>query len=310
MPKKTILLTGSGGMVGQNLLEHPDISSYDILSPRSNELDLRDFEKVENYLLKYKPEMIIHAAGKIGGIQANLREPVSFLVDNLDMGRNVVMGAYKSGIKKLINIGTSCMYPANISEPLTEDMLLSGKLEETNEGYAIAKLATARLCEYVSREDSSFNYKTLIPCNLYGRFDKFKVDYSHLVAAVIHKVHQAKKNNVNEVEVWGDGMARREFMYAGDLAEAIIWSINQFDELPKYMNIGLGVDMTINEYYREVAKVIGFTGNFTHDKTKPVGMIRKLVNTDLQTKLGWQPNTRLEVGLQKTYEFYLNEIAE
>lgn len=310
MPKKTILLTGSGGMVGQNLLEHPDISSYDILSPRSNELDLRDFEKVENYLLKYKPEMIIHAAGKIGGIQANLREPVSFLVDNLDMGRNIVMGAYKSGIKKLINIGSSCMYPANISEPLTEDMLLTGKLEETNEGYSIAKLATARLCEYVSREDSSFNYKTIIPCNLYGRFDKFKVDYSHLVAAVIHKVHQAKKDNANEVEVWGDGMARREFMYAGDLADALIWSINQFDELPKYMNIGLGVDMTINEYYKEVAKVIGYTGNFAHDETKPVGMIRKLVNTDLQTKLGWQPKTSLEVGLQKTYEFYLNEIAK
>jgi len=310
MPKKTILLTGSGGMVGQNLLEHPDISSYDILSPRSNELDLRDFEKVENYLLKYKPEMIIHAAGKIGGIQANLREPVSFLVDNLDMGRNIVMGAYKSGIKKLINIGSSCMYPANISEPLTEDMLLSGKLEETNEGYAIAKLATARLCEYVSRENSSFNYKTIIPCNLYGRFDKFKVDYSHLVAAVIHKVHQAKINDASEVEVWGDGMARREFMYAGDLADALIWSINQFDELPKYMNIGLGVDMTINEYYKEVAKVIGYTGNFAHDETKPVGMIRKLVNTDTQIKLGWQPKTSLEVGLQKTYEFYLNEIAK
>ncbi len=310
MPKKTILLIGSGGMVGQNLLEHPDISSYDILSPRSNELDLRDFEKVENYLLKYKPEMIIHAAGKIGGIQANLREPVRFLVDNLDMGRNIVMGAYKSGIKKLINIGSSCMYPANISEPLTEDMLLTGKLEETNEGYSIAKLATARLCEYVSREDSSFNYKTIIPCNLYGKFDKFKVDCSHLVAAVIHKVHQAKKDNANEVEVWGDGMARREFMYAGDLADALIWSINQFDELPKYMNIGLGVDMTINEYYKEVAKVIGYTGNFAHDETKPVGMIRKLVNTDLQTKLGWQPKTSLKVGLQKTYEFYLNEIAK
>ena len=310
MPKKIILLTGSGGMVGQNLLEHPDISSYDILLPRSNELDLRDFEKVENYLLKYKPEMIIHAAGKIGGIQANLREPVRFLVDNLDMGRNIVMGAYKSGIKKLINIGSSCMYPANISEPLTEDMLLTGKLEETNEGYSIAKLATARLCEYVSRENSSFNYKTLIPCNLYGKFDKFKVDYSHLVAAVIHKVHQAKKDDANEVEVWGDGMARREFMYAGDLADALIWSINQFDELPEYMNIGLGVDITIDEYYKKVAKVIGYTGNFAHDETKPVGMIRKLVNTDLQTKLGWQPKTSLEVGLQKTYEFYLNEIAK
>ena len=310
MSKKTILLTGSGGMVGQNLLEHPSISSYDIISPRSNELDLRDFEKVEKYLLKCKPEMIIHAAGKVGGIQANLREPVKFLVDNLDMGRNIVMGAYKSGIKKLINIGSSCMYPANISEPLTEDMLMTEKLEETNEGYAIAKLATARLCEYVSREDSSFDYKTLIPCNLYGKFDKFKTDYSHLVAAVIHKVHQAKKNDANEVEVWGDGMARREFMYAGDLADAMIWAINKFDELPKYINIGLGVDITIDEYYKNVAKVIGFNGALTHDTTKPVGMMRKVVNTDIQTTLGWEPKTSLEVGLQKTYEFYLKEIAK
>ena len=310
MPTKTILLIGSGGMVGQNLLEHPSISSYDIISPRSNELDLRDFEKVEKYLLKYKPEMIIHAAGKVGGIQANLREPVNFLVDNLDMGRNIVMGAYKSGIKKLINIGSSCMYPANISEPLKEDMLMTGKLEETNEGYAIAKLATARLCEYVSREDSSFIYKTLIPCNLYGRFDKFKDDYSHLVAAIIHKIHQAKKDDANKVEVWGDGTVRREFMYAGDLADALILSINKFDELPQYMNIGLGVDITIDEYYKKVAKVIGYTGILTHDKTKPVGMMRKLVNTDRQTKLGWQPKTSPEVGLQKTYEFYLQEMAK
>ena len=310
MSKKTILLTGSGGMVGKNLLEHPSISSYDIISPSSNELDLRDFEKVEKYLLKCKPEMIIHAAGKVGGIQANLREPVKFLVDNLDMGRNIVMGAYKLGIKKLINIGSSCMYPANISEPLTEDMLMTEKLEETNEGYAIAKLATARLCEYVSREDSSFVYKTLIPCNLYGKFDKFKTDYSHLVAAVIQKVHQAKKNDANEVEVWGDGMARREFMYAGDLADAMIWAINKFDELPKYINIGLGVDITIDEYYKKVAKVIGFNGALTHDTTKPVGMMRKVVNTDIQTNLGWQPKTSLEVGLQKTYEFYLKEIAK
>ena len=308
MPKKTILLTGSGGMVGQNLLEHRDISSFDILSPRSNELDLRDFEKVEKYLLKYRPDLIIHMAGKIGGIQANLREPVNYLVDNLDMGRNIVMAAYKSGIKKLINIGSSCMYPADVTEPLSEDMLMAGKLEKTNEGYAIAKLATSRLCDCVSQEDNSFHYKTLIPCNLYGRFDKFNPTKSHLVAAAIHKIHQAKKNDAKEVEVWGDGTARREFLYAGDLADGLIWSINQFDKLPKYMNIGVGVEMTIDEYYKKISKVIGFTGALTHDVTKPVGMIRKVVNTDIQTKLGWQPKTSLEVGLRKTYEFYLKEM--
>jgi len=308
MPKKTILLTGSGGMVGQNLLEHRDISSFDILSPRSNELDLRDFERVENYLLKYRPDLIIHMAGKIGGIGANLREPVNYLVDNLDMGRNIVMAAYKSGIKKLINIGSSCMYPADVTEPLSEDMLMAGKLEKTNEGYAIAKLATSRLCDCVSQEDNSFHYKTLIPCNLYGRFDKFNPANSHLVAAAIHKIHQAKKNDAKEVEVWGDGTARREFLYAGDLADGLIWSINQFDKLPKYMNIGVGVEMTIDEYYKKISKVIGFTGALTHDTTKPVGMIRKVVNTDIQTKLGWQPKTSLEVGLRKTYEFYLKEM--
>jgi len=310
MPKKNILLTGASGMVGRNLLEHREINDFNIFTPTSTELNLCDYEKLEKYLLKNKPEMIIHAAGKIGGIQANLREPVSFMVDNLDMGRNIIMAAYKTGIKELINIGSSCMYPANVSESLTEDMLFSGKLEETNEGYALAKLATTRLCEYVSNEDTSFKYKTIIPCNLYGKFDKFKADYSHLVAAMIDKIYHAKKTNKNEVEVWGDGMARREFMYAGDLADAIIWVIKNFNKLPKYMNIGLGTDMTINEYYKEAAKVIGFTGNFKHDETKPVGMVRKLVNTNLQAKLGWSPSTSLEVGLQKTYEFYLKEIAK
>jgi len=309
MTKKTILLTGSGGMVGQNLLENPGVASFDILSPRSNELDLRDFEEVRDYLEKYNPEMIIHAAGKVGGIHANIQEPVSFLVDNLDMGRNIIMAAYTLGIKKLINLGSSCMYPANKPETLSEGMLMTGKLEQTNEAYAVAKLTTARLCEYVSQEDDSFNYKTLIPCNLYGKFDKFGTENSHLVAAVIHKVHQAKKLNIDEVEIWGDGLARREFMCAADLAKAIVRSIEDFENIPKIMNIGLGYDMTVNEYYAEAAKVIGFTGNFIHNKNKPVGMTRKLLNIDLQTKWGWQPNTSLNVGLQQAYEYYLKEIA-
>ena len=310
MTKKTILLTGSGGMVGQNLLENPGISAFDILAPRSNELDLRDFEKVKDYLKKYKPEMIIHAAGKVGGIQANMNEPVSFLVDNLDMGRNIIMAAYTLGIKKLINLGSSCMYPANRIETLTEDMLMTGKLEQTNEPYAIAKLATLRLCEYISQEDDSFNYKTLIPCNLYGKFDKFGLENSHVAAAVIHKTHQAKKLNIDEIEIWGDGLARREFLCAADLAEAIVRSIEDFDNIPKIMNIGSGYDITVNEYYAEAAKVIGFTGKFVHNKSKPVGMTNKLLNIDLQTKWGWQPNTSLKVGLQKTYESYLNEIVK
>jgi GDP-L-fucose synthase len=310
MIKKTILLTGASGMVGQNLLEHPDISAYDILTPSSSELDLRDFEKVKGYLKKHNPEMIIHAAAKVGGIQINIQKPIEYFVDNLDMGRNIIMAAYSLGIKKLINLGSSCMYPANISHTIKEDKLFTGKFEETNEGYAISKLATTRLCQYVIQQDNSFSYKTLIPCNLYGRFDKFSPENSHLIAAIIHKTYQAKKLNLNEIEIWGDGTARREFMYAADLADVIIRSIEDFDNIPINMNIGLGYDMSVNEYYAAVAKVMDFDGKFTHNKAQPVGMERKLVNIDRQTKLGWQPKTSLEVGLQKTYEFYLNEIAK
>ena len=160
-------------MVGRNILEHPAIDEFEIIAPNSHELDLRDFNAVQLYLKKHRPDMVIHAAGKVGGIQANIQEPVEFLVDNLDMGRNIVLAARETGIKRLINLGSSCMYPRNHSEPLSEEMVLKGELEPTNEGYALAKVVTARLCDYIMKEDASFHFKTLIPCNVYGRFDKF-----------------------------------------------------------------------------------------------------------------------------------------
>ena len=185
-----ILLTGGGGMVGRNLLEHPSISSFEVIAPSSNELDLLDFKTVQNYLCKHEPDMVIHAAGKVGGIQANMREPVSFLMDNLDMGRNIVWAAHQAGVKQLINLGSSCMYPRNHQEPLAEDMVLKGELEPTNEGYALAKVVVNRLCEYIMREDYRYQYKTLIPCNIYGRHDKFDPLHSHLIPAIIYKIHQ------------------------------------------------------------------------------------------------------------------------
>lgn len=307
MKKNKILLTGAGGMVGKNILEHPAINQFDILTPKSTELDLRDFKSVAKYLEFHQPDTIIHAAGKVGGIQANMREPVGFLMENLDMGRNVVLAAHQAGIKYLINLGSSCMYPRNHSEPLLEEMVLKGELEPTNEGYALAKVVTARLCEYIMREDSRYQYKTLIPCNLYGRHDKFDPTHSHLLPAIIHKVHLAKENKQNEVEIWGDGNARREFMYAGDLADAILRAITTFDALPSYMNVGLGRDYTINEYYQAVAKVMGFKGEFVHDTSKPVGMARKLVDIGRQKNWGWQAQFNLQAGVEKTYEFYLRE---
>lgn len=305
MSKLRILLTGGGGMVGRNLLEHPAIGEFEVLAPRSGELDLRDFGAVQSYLSRHRPDMVIHSAGKVGGIQANMREPVSFLLENLDMGRNIVWASRQAGIKQLLNLGSSCMYPRNHNEPLTEELVLKGELEPTNEGYALAKVTTARLCEYIVREDADYQYKTLIPCNLYGRHDKFDPAHSHLIPAIIHKIHQAKRNGERAVEIWGDGTARREFMYAGDLADALVLAVKRFDALPGLMNVGLGHDYTINEYYQAAAEVIGYTGTFVHDLSKPVGMARKLVSIERQKNMGWLAGTDLREGIKKAYEYYL-----
>ena len=302
-----ILLTGAGGMVGRNFLEHPHINSFKVLAPSSKELDLRDFASVSAYLDKHGPDMVIHAAGKVGGIQANMGEPVRFLLENLDMGRNIVWASQQKGVKRLINLGSSCMYPRNHNEPMGEELVLKGELEPTNEGYALAKIVTARLCEYVTREDATFQYKTLIPCNLYGRHDKFDPAHSHLIPAIIHKVQLAKIAGAEQVEIWGDGTARREFMYAGDLADALFRAVNEFDTLPMMMNVGLGHDYSINEYYQVAADVMGYRGSFVHDLTKPVGMMRKLVNVDRQQSWGWAAEHTLRSGIEKTYEFYLKD---
>ncbi len=310
MSKKRLLLTGGGGMVGRNLLEHPAIGEFEVLAPRSAELDLCNFNEVQAYLRAHQPDMVIHAAGKVGGIQANMREPVGFLLENLDMGRNIVWASRQAGVKQLLNLGSSCMYPRNHNEPLKEDLVLKGELEPTNEGYALAKVVTARLCEYIMREDASYQYKTLIPCNLYGRYDKFDPAHSHLIPAIIHKVHQAKQNGQESVEIWGDGTARREFMYSGDLADALVRAIKEFEVLPVMMNIGLGHDYTINEYYQAAADVMGYTGAFAHDLSKPVGMARKLVSVERQLAWGWRAQNELRSGIEKTYDYYLREFLQ
>ena len=297
-------------MVGRNLLEHPAIGEFEMLFPRSDELDLRDFKAVQDYLSSYHPDMVIHSAGKVGGIQANMREPVGFLLENLDMGRNIVWASHQAGIKRLLNLGSSCMYPRNHNESLKEDQVLKGELEPTNEGYALAKVVTARLCEYIMREDASFQYKTFIPFNLYGRHDKFDPAHSHLIPAIIHKIHQAKQNDETTVEIWGNGNARREFMYAGDLADALVQAVKKFDSLPPMMNIGLGHDYTINEYYKAAADVMGYTGTFVHDLSKPVGMARKLVSVERQEAWGWEAQSDLRTGIEKTYQFFLKEYLQ
>lgn len=305
-----LLLTGGGGMMGRNILEHPLAREWQLLAPRRGELDLADFAAVRAYFMRERPDAVIHAAGRVGGIQANLAQPVDFLVQNIDVGRNVILAAREVGVQRLLNLASSCMYPRAAVNPLTEDLVLKGELEPTNEGYALAKIFATRLCEYIRRETPSLQYKTLIPCNLYGRHDKFSPEHSHLVPAIIHKLHVAKTTGAGTVDIWGDGTARREFMYAGDAADATLRALADIDTLPDTMNIGLGHDHTINDYYAIAAGVIGWQGRFVHDTSKPVGMKQKLVSTARQSAWGWSPSTALDQGIRMAYSYYLEESAK
>ena len=302
-----ILLTGANGMVGRNILGVANQHNHDFLSPSSTELDLLDANSVTQYINKYKPDMVIHAAGIVGGIQANMAQPVKFLVENMQMGLNILTAANASGINKFLNLSSSCMYPRDALNPLAEDLILKGELEPTNEGYALAKVTSTRLCEYICKENPNLLYKTIIPCNLYGCFDKFDPNHSHMIPAVIRKIDAAKRNNLPEIDIWGDGEARREFMYAEDLADFVFYAINNFEKMPQNLNVGLGTDFTINEYYQTIANVIGYHGRFKHDLSKPVGMKQKLIDDKKLKEFGWSYKTELEAGIQKTYKFYLSE---
>ena len=304
-----ILLTGGSGMVGRNIQDYAQLYRDDeVLHPSSRELNLLDFESVKAYLTQHQPDFIIHAAGIVGGIQANIDNPVKFLVDNLNMGQNLVLAAQEVGIKQLLNLGSSCMYPRSAPNPLREEQILTGALEPTNEGYALAKIVTAKLCNYCSQEShGELQYKTLIPCNLYGKYDKFDGVKSHMIPAALYKIHQAKVQNADQVEIWGDGTARREFMYAEDLADAVFYALDNFERMPDMLNIGLGHDFSINEYYDAVATIVGFDGSFAHDITKPVGMKQKLVSTEKLEDFGWKHRYSLTDGLQKTYQYYLEK---
>lgn len=299
-----ILLTGSNGMVGKNILEHEAAKFFEFLTPDSRELNLLDQQQVKAYLKTKKPDMIIHAAGRVGGIQANMAQPVAFLVDNMQMGLNLIQSAFDLGIPSLMNMSSSCMYPRAAANPLSEELILKGELEPTNEGYALAKIASTRLCEYIVREVPEFQYKTVIPCNLYGRHDKFDPKHSHMIPAVIKKIHDAKHSEQPTIDIWGDGTARREFMYAGDLADFVFYALEKYGAMPQNINVGLGHDFTINEYYQTIAEVVGYNGEFVHDLTKPVGMKQKLIDDSKLKSFGWQAKTSLTEGIQKTLQFY------
>lgn len=300
-----VLLTGSSGMLGKaiqakNAQADTGLQLYCF---DRKEYDLTKQVEVDALFSDNKFDAVIHAAAKVGGIQANINDPVGFLSENVMINTNIIYSAFKQNVDKLMFIGSSCMYPKDYTTPLKETFLLQAPLEPTNEGYALSKIFGAKLCEYIS-EAYKKRYCTVIPCNLYGPNDHFSEVSSHLIASAILKITKAKQNNVRVVDVWGDGKAAREFMYVEDLADFIITMLPQLEALPNYINVGPGQDHTVNEYYQMIASAIGHEVEMLHDISKPAGMQRKLLDTTLLKKLNWAPTTDIRAGIKHTVNWY------
>ena len=301
-----VLITGSKGMVGRNTSESYKAQKHNLLLPDKTELNLLDNKKTFKWLKEKKPDLIIHCAGRVGGIQYNMANQEKFLSENTIIGLNLINNAFSTGVKKIINLGSSCMYPKETLNPINTDEILNGKLEPTNEGYALAKITIERLCKYYTQKYSSITYKTIIPCNLYGKYDSFHPELSHMIPGVIRRIHEAKLRKQSKLEIWGSGNARREFMYCEDVADAIWFCVDKIEDLPQTTNIGIGKDYSIREYYQHISKVISYKGEFSSIINKPEGMKQKLIDSTEINKLGWAPKFSLMDGLSATYNYFIN----
>jgi len=301
-----VLVTGGSGMLGSNLVNEIGSSSeHSVVGLSRSDLDLRDSRALQKILATEKPDAVIHAAAKVGGIHANMRDPFEFLSSNLTMDTNVIQSCISAGVLNLLYLGSSCMYPKDYRQPLTEEDLLAAPLEPTNEGYAIAKIAGSKLCEYASAS-FTLNYRTIIPSNLYGPGDNFSADYSHLIASVIRKVHEAKLTGAKEVDVWGSGSATREFTFVGDLASWVASSVTKIGELPALLNLGNGHAYSVDKFYLAAMSALDYQVPLVHDLSKPEGMRAKLMDSSkARAKHGWDPKTDLVTGLKTTYQWFL-----
>lgn len=310
--KSKIYIAGHNGMVGSSIWRTLKINGFkNLIGESSSNLDLRNQNEVKDFISNIKPELIIHAAGTVGGILFNINNNLLSILDNNLIGINLVKASIDNSVENFINISSSCIYPSNFNRPIKESDLLSGRLEKTNEGYAMAKINTMKICEYADKYLDNYNYKTIIPCNLYGIKDNFNQKTAHLIPGVLSRVHHAKKNKISKINIWGDGTARREFMYVDDVSNFIMFSIkNNFKNIPSSINIGYGKDFSIKEYYKKIAKIVDYKGSFGFDLTKPVGMKRKLIDSSIANNLGWKAETNINDGLRITYNYFLKQTNE
>jgi GDP-L-fucose synthase len=300
-----IFITGHRGLAGSAIKRRCELQGFRRILVRTRaELDLRDQAAVTAFFAAERPEYVFHAAGRVGGIHANDSSPADFLRDNLLMAVNVIDAAWRSGASKLLFLGSSCIYPKHAPQPMPEDCLLTGPLEPTNQWYAIAKIAGLKMCQAYRRQ-YGFNAISAMPTNLYGPGDNFSLQSSHVLPALLRKFHEAKEARAAEVEVWGTGTPRREFLHVDDLADACLFLMQKY-EGEGWVNVGWGRDETIAELAQTISRVVGFEGAVRFDASKPDGTPRKLLDTSRLTALGWSPRIALEDGIRSTYEWFLN----
>jgi GDP-L-fucose synthase len=304
-PESSIFVAGHRGLVGSAIVRRLHAGGFHnlVLQDRA-ELDLTRQSAVERFFAEARPEYVFFAAAKVGGILANNSYPAEFIQDNLVIQTNIIDSAYRNGTRKLLFLGSSCIYPKFAPQPMPEDCLLTGPLEPTNEWYAIAKIAGLKMCQAYRRQ-YGFNAISAMPTNLYGPGDNFSLKNSHVLPALLRKIHEAKEAGAAEVEVWGTGKPRREFLHVDDLADACLFLMQNYDG-DGWINVGWGRDETIAELADTIRRAVGFAGALRFDTSKPDGTPRKLLDTTRLTELGWSPKIGLEAGIRSTYEWFLN----
>lgn len=305
-----IFVSGHGGMVGSAILRALSSSAKDweIITKTRADLDLCDQGAVEDFIRNERPEFLINAAGKVGGIHANSTYPAEFIRENLLINVNLIHSAWQHGVRRFLNLGSSCIYPRDARQPLREECLLSGPLEPTNSAYALAKIAGLEMCRHY-REQYGVLFHSAMPTNLYGPGDNYHPDNSHVLPALIRRFHEAKEKNLNEVCIWGTGKPRRELLHADDLAEGLLYLL-ELEDPPDWVNLGSGEDQTILELANMVKEVVGFSGEITHDLSKPDGTPNKSLDVSVMASLGWQSAIPIRDGITKTYADFRQRLKE
>ena len=303
-----IFVAGYRGLVGSALMRRLEREGFNNLPKRDrSQLDLGDERAVQSFFAKERPAIVIFAAAKVGGIKANNDFPVEFLLDNLRIQNNIIRSAYETGVRKLLFLGSSCIYPKLAPQPIPETALLGGPLEPTNEAYAIAKIAGIKLCQAYAREYRA-HFISAMPTNLYGPNDNFDLETSHVLAALLRKAHEAKTRKARELAVWGSGTPRREFLHVDDLASACLFLLEKYDS-PEIINVGCGEDISIRELAQLICDIVGFEGQLAWDTTKPDGTPRKLLDITKLQNFGWRPTISLRDGIAQTYDWFLKNVA-